>query len=440
MLTKKIILIFLLVAGVGWSQTKKWTLEDCVTYALNNNVSVKQSLLDWENAQIDKTEAIGNFLPTLNGNVSYNINTGANINPTTNQFENATFKSMSASANSSVPIFNGLANWKSLQRAKLTRLASEYSLQKMKDDVALNVANSFLEILVQKEQINLVENQIEITQENQKRTADLIEVGQLPAGDIYEIQATLATQEQQLIIAKNNELFARIALAQLLLLKDYATFDVVEETFAPEFSQVYAQTPEAIYQKSKEVVNDIKIAESNLELAQKDIELARARYYPTLSGFLGYNTRWSESDTVEFIDQLYLLDGTAIGLQLNVPIFNGLSTRSNVNRAKINKKRNELLVKQSELDLERNVYQAFNNATAAQKTFLANQKTVQARKMSFNFSEERYKVGLLNSFDYMQARLNYENAESDLIRAKYDYIFKTKILEYYFGIPITQNK
>ena len=439
MLLKKIVFFLLISSCSLYAQEKKWTLEECVNYALENNVSVKQSMLDWESSKIDKLEALGNFLPNLNASSSYNVNTGANINPTTNQFENSTFKSFSANANSSMNLFSGFSNWKRLQRSKLNALASQYRLEKMNDDIALNVANSFLQILLQKEQIKVLENQLEVSIENKNRTSDLIEAGQLPAGDIFEIEATIATQEQQLITAKNNELFAKLGLAQLLLIEDYANFDIADETFSPELSQVYSQTPEVIFEKSKDIVKDIKISQSNLELSKKDLGIARSAYYPRLSGFVGYNTRWSESQILTFHEQLYLLDGTAIGLQLQVPIFNGFSTRASVKRAKINVKRNELLVKQSELDLERNVFQAYNDAINAQKTFFASQKTVNARKQSYDFSKERYDVGLMNSFDYMQAKNNYENAEADLIRAKYDYIFRTKILEFYFGIPLIQN-
>lgn len=439
MLLKKVVIILLLSHATFFAQQKKWKLEECVNYALENNVSVQQAILDWESTKIDKLQALGGFLPNLNANASYNINTGANINPTTNQFENSTFKSFSANANSSMNFFNGFVNWKTLQRAKLNKIATQYRLDKMKDDIALNVANSFLQILLQKEQIKVLKNQLLISQENKNRTAELIEAGQLPAGDIFEIEATIATQEQQLITAQNNEFFARIGLAQLLLIEDYANFDVQEENFSPELSQVYAQTPDAIYEKSKEIVNDIKVAQSNYDLSKKDLSIARSSYFPRLTGFVGYNTRWSESQILTFNEQLYLLDGTAVGLQLSVPIFNGFSTRSNVKRAKLNVKRNELLLKQSELDLERNVFQAYNDAINAQKAYMAAQKTVNSRKQSYEFSKERYEVGLMNSFDYMQARTNYENAEADLIRAKYDYIFRTKILEFYFGIPLIQN-
>ena len=148
------------------AQEKKWTLQECVMHALENNISVKQALINWETAKVDKLEAVGNFLPTLNGSASYNVNTGANVNPTTNQFENSTFKSFSASANSQINLFSGFSNWKKLQRAKLNNIAYQYRLDKMKDDVALNVANSYLQILLQKEQVKVLENQILLTKEN----------------------------------------------------------------------------------------------------------------------------------------------------------------------------------------------------------------------------------------------------------------------------------
>jgi outer membrane protein len=194
MTTKKIILFLLLVGLQLSAQDKKWTLEECVDYAIQNNISIKQSELDLKTSSVDKLEAIGGFLPTLNGNANYSVNTGASINPVTNQFQNQTFKSFSASANSNIVLFNGLANWKTLQRAKLNKIANSYRLDKMKDDIALSVANSFLQILFNKEQLKVQLNQNLITKENLKRTQELIDAGSLPAGDIFELQATDATQ------------------------------------------------------------------------------------------------------------------------------------------------------------------------------------------------------------------------------------------------------
>ena len=440
MITKKIVFFLLLIGFQLSAQSKKWTLEECVDYAIKNNISIKQSELDLKTSDVEKLEAIGGFLPTLNGNANYSINTGASINPVTNQFQNQTFKSFSASANSNIMLFNGLANWKTLQRSKLNQIANTYRLDKMKDDIALSIANSYLQILFNKEQLKVQKNQNLVTKENIKRTQELIEAGSLPAGDIYELQATDATQEQQIISTENALLISKVALCQTLLLEDYATFDISDEVIDLPMSNITNETQEAILAKAKESVKDVKIALSNVDVAKKDVSISRSSYLPTLTGFVGYNTRWSESTPFNFEDQLSLFDGTAVGLQLSVPILNGFATRGRVQRAKINQERSEFQLKQAELDLERNVYQAYNDVINAKKSFEAAQKTLEARKQSFNFSKERYEVGLMNSFDFSQSTIAYENAQSEVLRTKYDYIFRTKILEFYFGIPLIKKQ
>lgn len=436
MIPKKTLFFLLLIGAQLSAQEKKWTLEECVDYAIKNNITIKQSELDLKTSAVEKLEAVGRFLPSFNANANYSMNTGASINPVTNQFQNQTFKSASASGNSSLVLFNGLANWKTLQRAKLNKIANAYRLDKMKDDIALSVANSYLQILFNKEQLKVQNNQNQITKENLKRTQELIEAGSVPAGDIFELLATDATQQQQIISTENALLISKVALCQTLLIEEYATFDISEEAIDIPLSNVTNETQEAILAKAKESVKDVKIAMSNLEVAKKDVALSRSSYLPTLTGFVGYNTRWSESTPFNFLDQLSLFDGTAVGLQLSVPILNGFSTRSRVQRAKINQERSEFQLQQAELDLERNVYQAYNDVSNAKKSFEAAQKTLEARKQAFNFSKERYDVGLLNAFDYSQATIALENAASEVLRTKYDYIFRTKILEFYFGIPL----
>ena len=436
---KTIFFLFLVSTQLS-AQEKKWTLRECVDYAIENNISIKQSELDLKTSDVEKMESIGGFLPTLSGSSTYSVNTGANINPATNQFQNSTFKSLSASANSSLVLFNGLANWKTLQRAKLNEIANNYRLDKMKDDIALSVANSYLQILFNKEQLKVQINQNKITKENIKRTQQLIEAGSVAAGDIYELNATDATQQQQIISIQNVLLISKIALSQTLIIEDYANFDTSDEEINVTLSNVENESQESILAKAKESVKDIKIALSNVDIAKKDVSLSRSSYLPTLTGFVGYNTRWSESTPLNFPDQLSLFDGTAVGLQLNVPILNGFSTRGRVQRSKINQEKAEIQLKQTELDLERNVYQAYNDLSNAKKTYEAAQKTLEARKLAFDFSKERYNVGLLNSFDFSQSSIALENAQSEVLRAKYDYIFKTKVLEFYFGIPLIEKQ
>jgi outer membrane protein len=439
MILRKILLLFLFTGLQMVAQGKKWTLEECVDYAIKNNISIKQSELDLKTSSIEKMEAIGGFLPSLNANANYSVNTGASINPVTNQFQNQTFKSFSAGASSNITLFNGLANWKVVQRAKLSRIANSYRLDKMKDDIALSVANSYLQILFNKEQLKVQINQNLITKENINRTKDLIEAGVVPAGDIYELQATDASQQQQIINTENTLFISKIGLCQILLLEDYASFDISDEVFDIPLTNISNETQETILVKARESVKEVKIALSNVDLAKKDLAISRSSYLPTLTGFVGYNTRWSESTIFNFADQLSLFDGTGIGLQLNIPVLNGLATRGRVQRAKINQERATYQLKQAELDLERNVYQAYNDVINARKAFEAAQKSLESRLQAFNFSKERYNVGLQNAFDFSQATLALENAQSEVIRTKYDYIFRTKILEFYFGIPLLKK-
>ena len=437
----KIICFFLLFVSISiHAQAKKWTLEECVAYALDNNISIQQSELDLKVSDVLKMEALGRFLPDISGTANYGINTGANINPATNQFENQSFRSASANINTGILLFNGLANWKNLQRAKINKLANTYKLDKMKDDIALSVANAYLQILFNKEQVKVLVNQNKITKENIKRTKELIDAGTVPAGDIFELQATDASQEQQIVNAQNTLLISKLGLAQTLLLKDYANFDIAVEAMDIPATQILFQTPEAIAIKARDVVKDIKIAATNYEEAQKSVSLVKSDYLPRISGFVGYNTRWSQSIPIGFVDQLSLFDGTNVGVQLSVPILNGFATRGNVQRTKISAERSKLLLDQAELDLERTVFQAYNDVLNAQKSYEAAVKTAEARKLAQNFSKERFDVGLLNSFDYSQALLTYENAQSEVIRTKYDYIFRIKLLEFYFGIPIIQKQ
>ncbi|MFN4197541.1 MAG: TolC family protein [Flavobacterium sp.] len=418
---------------------KKWTLSECVAYVLENNISIKQSELEVKTTDIEKMEAIGNFLPGLQGTANFGINTGANINPATNQFENETFKSASGNINSGVSLFNGLANWKNLQRSKLSKMAATYRLEKMKDDIMLNVANNYLQILLAKEQVKILKAQNQITQENIKQTRDLIDAGSLPAGDLYELLANDASQKQQIIVAENQLFFSKLALAQIMLLKDYYQFDVADEGFEVPLSTIYNETPENIAKKAKETVNDIKVAQGALDVAKKDLELSRTSYYPSLSAFAGYNTRWAQSIPFPFREQLFLFDGTTLGFQLTVPVLNGFASRGRVQRAKINIERNEYLLQQADLDLEQTIFQAYNDLIAAKKSYEAASATEEARKLAFDFSRERFNVGLMNSLDFNQSSMLFENAQAESVRAKYDLIFRIKVLEFYFGLPIIEK-
>ncbi len=458
------------------AQDKKWTLEECVDYAIKNNISIKSSELDLKNATINKKDAFGAFLPSVNANASHSWNIGLNQNITTGLLQNQTTQFTSAGLSVGVDIYNGLRNQLQLRKSNLAIIASQYQLIKIQEDIALNVANAYLQILFNKENLKVQQQQKAYNLTQLERTKQLVEAGVVPQGDLLDIKATAASDTQRVIAAQNALLISKLSLAQLLRFDDFKNFDIDENQIPSLNHEILMQSSESIAQKAKETRTELKIANSNVQLAEKDIAIARGAYQPTISGFYSFSTRAAYSDRVvgfqpdvnnptsaigyvdgtnqlvlqpnyspilgsplPLFDQFSNNKGQNFGVQLSVPIFNGFTTRNNVERSKVALERAKLNLSQQELDVERNVFTAYTDANAAKESFEAAGITLNARELSFNYARERYEVGLMNVFDFNQAQTLLVNAQSELLRTKYDYIFRTKILEFYFGIPLIKK-
>ncbi len=430
--------------AIAMAQQKKWTLQECVEYAIENNLTVEQAELDLENAIIDESDAIGALLPSLNGSVDASANTGLILDPTTNNLVNATIFSAQGNMTSSLTLFDGLRNYRRIERAKLRGISNQYRLDNIKDDIRLNVANAYLQVLSNKESLKVFKAQYAVTVQDLKRTEELVDSGVVPRGDLLELEATAANQEQQIVNAESLILISKINLAQLLQITDYENFDIAEEEFDIPPSDILDNSAKTIFDKALTFRNDIKFALSGVELAQKDLEISKGARYPTLGAFFNYNTRYSDrnnnpftGEPVPFKDQLYINDGISYGARLNIPIFNGWSVRNDIKRSKISVDIAQLEYQRTKLQLETNVNQAYVDVTSFYKAYEAAQKTLEARSLAYQYSKERFDVGLMNSFDFSQAQARVDNAEATLIRTKYDYILRLKILEFYFGIPIS---
>lgn len=477
---KSFLLIFALTTIVSQAQQKKWTLKECVEHALENNISVKQSQLEVELADIETMQALGNFLPTVNASANVSENTGLGFNPLTNNAQTTTFLSASGRVSLGYTLFDGLKNFKQVQRAKISKLAAQFRLTKMEDDISLFVANNYLQVILNKANLEVLNAQNTITKDQLVRTQDLVDAGVLPEGDILEIRANDASERQAIVNAENAVQVSLISLAQLLLIKDYQNFDIQEEGYDIVDEGISDKTVYEVIEKAKENRAEIKIAEETVKLAEKDVEIAKSAYLPSVSAFFGYDTRYSNATSFiqeidndnpvitqeigivqetgqsvigefpnsvtrrvgadPFIDQLYQNDGISYGLSLNIPILNGYSTKGNVKRNEINLLRTKNELEQAQLDLESTVYQAYVDANGSLKSYEAAQSAVESQELAYNYAKERYDVGLTNAFEFSQSKVKYDNAKIELNRAKYDYIFKLKVLELYFGIPAMELK
>ena len=226
-----ILLFFLLLGFQINAQNKKWTLQECVSHALSNNISVKQSALDIDLSDIEKSDAIGNFLPSVNASSTVSKNTGLSFNPITGDPETVTTLNVSGGVSLGYTLFNGLRNFRQVQRAELSKLASQYRLTKMEDDITLFVANGYLQVLLNKANLAVIETQNAVTLEQINRTNELVDAGVLPRGDLLEIKATDAGEKQRIAVAENAVQISLIGLAQLLLVQDYENFDIADEGF-----------------------------------------------------------------------------------------------------------------------------------------------------------------------------------------------------------------
>ena len=441
---------FVIILLFGFSiqaQTKQWTLEECVKYAIDNNISIKQIELDTKTADIGKKDAIGNFIPSLNSNASHSWNIGLNQDPTTGLLRNQTTQFSTMGVGVGFDIYRGMQNQNTLRRANLSIVAAKYQLTKIQEDIALNVANAFLQVLFNKENLKVQKEQKANNEKQLARSEELVKAGSVPRGDLLDIKATVASDNQRVINAENALLISKLSLAQLLQLKEFYDFDVTDDTAAKDENNILAQTPLTIYDKAKEQRTELRIAKTNLEIAEKNVAIAKGGFQPTLQGFYNINTRISYADTFDFQtgtsqpaapfgDQFTKNKGQTFGAQLQIPIFNGWATRNNVERSKVNLEKSKIAVEQEELTLQRNVYTAFTDAKGGLNAYESAISALEAREEAYKYAKERYAVGMMNSFDFNQSQTLFTVAQSEVLRTKYDYIFKIKILEFYFGIPI----
>ncbi len=452
-ISKITLLTLLFLSVLSQAQSKKWTLEECVDYAIKNNISIKQSELDAKSAAIEKSTAIGGFLPSLNINGSHSWNIGLNQNITTGLLENQTTQFTSAGLNSNIDVYNGMQNQNRLRRANLSIIATKYQLSKMKDDISLNIANAFLQILFNKENLKVQKEQLANNEKQLQRSQELVNAGVVPRGDLLDIKATVASNNQAIVNAQNALLISKLSLAQLLQLENFQDFDIVDVNYPVTESATLLQTPAAIYAKAKEERVELKIAKTNLEIAERDVKIAKGAYQPSIQGFYSLSTRAGYADRVVFdqsgnpsfqppysvLKQFDLNKGHSFGLQMNIPVLNGFATKNNVARSKIALDRSKIAFSQQELDLERNIYTAFTDAKGAMKAYESAIITLEARQEAYNYAKEKFAVGMLNAFDLNQSQSLFVNAQSEVVRTKYDYIFRVKVIEYYFGIPIIKK-
>lgn len=419
---------------------KKWTLEQCISYAYDNNITIKQQQLSVKSGENSLLQSKLKLAPSVNASSNYNIDFGRTENRVGNvvSIEDNTTQQFGASIRASMPLFEGFGNLNTIKRQQSDLQAAILNIEKTKNDIALNITSLYLQILFNQELLKVAQNQYDITMQQVERTSQLVDAGSLPLGNLLEIKSQAAREAYNITTQENLLTISQLNLAQMLDLEDYATFDV-ETPPLSEVSESMMAGSDDIYLHALSSMPEIKRKELMLNSSNLDLKIARGGLLPKLSLSGGWGTgvyKLQGDDTFDFSDQFKNNASTSIGLSLSIPIFNSWSAKLNTKNASLGVLNAEYELYSQKMTLRKEIQQAYADATNAMKKYISAAEAVKSYSESFEYTQKKYDVGLVTSVDYNTAKNNLTKSQSDLLQSKYEYILRTKILDFYMGNPI----
>ncbi len=444
------------------------TLQQCVETAIENNLLVRQSEYQAQSDKVTYKQAKGSQLPFISGNVNHGINQGRSIDPFTNTYANQQINFANYSINTSITIWNGSSIQNAIKQNELAAKASEMDWQQTKDNITINVILAYLQVLSAQEQLKVAQKQVEVTKNQVARLETLHASGAIAPAMLYDLKGQLSGDQLAVINGKNTLETARINLAQLMNVPYNANVQL-ENLGASGNPVLYDGTAENIYQTAEQQLAFIKAAEYRKQSAQKRYLAAKAQLLPTLSFNGGFGTNYSSvatrqellntadvatsqyvtvsgsklpvfapqnnylSQKITYGDQWTNNLNSSLSIGLQIPILNGLRARSNVNQAKIAEKRTSFEAQTVKTQLRQAVDQAYVNMNAAFERYLALKQQVEDFTVSFKAAEVRFTNGVNTSVEYMIAKNNLDRSNANFVAAKYDYLLRVKVLDFYQG-------
>jgi len=444
---------------------QSWSLQQCIDYAWEHNISIKQSEISQDIAKNNVTQSKGNLLPTVTGLVSQTYNYGLTVNPFTNTFANGEVTADDFALTGSFTVFGGLQNQNTIRQNEATYKASAYDLQSNKNNIALNIAQAYLQILLNMELLEEAKGQQEVSMQEVEHTEKLVDAGSLAKSNLLDIQSQEANDEVNTVTAQNQLDISTLALVQLLDLDSAQNFRIIRPEIAiPENPSI--DNPDIVYSTALTNQPDIHSAQLKWESSERTKAINQGGLYPRLSvtGSVGTGYSTANVTTVPTIDTIRgSLNGFPIsipfpseaeggiipfsqqfrsnrnesfGFRLTIPILNGLQSNIAYQNAKLNEQNAYYNYVTAQLNLRKNVQQAYADAFAALKKFHAEEKSVASLTESYGYTRSKFDVGAATALDYNTAKTNLAKAESDMLQAKYTYVFKLKVLDYYEGKPL----
>lgn len=435
-----ILLAFASCSVAAFAQT--WSLGDCIEYALDQNIRLRQQQINVENAQVNLLSTKLSRLPSINGSASeyYNIGRAQNREGITVDKGSA---QTSFGVNASVPVFQGMKILFQTKADKLSLAAATQDLEQARQDLSINITALYLQVLYAKEEELVARKKIEVNQDLLEKTRKMVEAGRSSESELYEAESSLAAAQSALIDAVNSRQTAILDLAQAMNYTEYVDFDIqTPEADDIVTSAIMSVAPvDTVYNDYIVRRPSVKAAELRLQQAQRNVKVAQSSYYPSLNFGASYSTGYYSMQAMasgngSFWQQLNQNGSPSIGLSLNVPIFNKLQTRNSVRIAKNNVRNQQLALEQEKLSVYKEVQQAYVNAMAAYHKYLAGLKSEAAAAKAFEFEKMKYESGRSTAYQYNEMNTKMANASSQLAQAKYNFLLRAKILDFYRGEPL----
>jgi len=431
--------IFLLLTSFAKAQ-EPWTLEQCIKYAFDNNISIKQQMLSVNMSEGRLSQSKLGALPNLNATIDHSYEFGKLLGKDSSKLGS---QSNQFSISSSVNLFNGLQTYNSIKKNQFDLKATLSDVDKVKNNIALSIASAYLQILYSEELVSSSEKQVELSKMQVDRTSVLVKAGSLPEGNLLEIEAQLSSDELQLVNAQNQRDLAYLTLTQYLDIKTPEGFKIQKPNLEGFEAKLVDLSPNGIFESAQQTMPQIIGANYRVSSAEKSLVIEKGGMYPSLSLTGSYGTRYfhylnyAYDKNDPFNSQFKNKATASIGFRLSIPIFNGWLVSNKITNAKISLNKSRLDLENEKNILYKDIQQAYTDAIAAQKKLKATQKSLLALTEAFRYSEQKFGVGLVTSVDYTTAKTKLSKAETDLLQAKYELIFKSKILEFYKGIPLS---
>lgn len=423
--------LFFVVTTISAVAQKQYTLPECIDIALANNRNIKQQEINRQQRELAYSQARTDLLPSINASVGQSFVFGRSIG-IDNVYENSNSSQFNLGIGADITIFDGLRMKHNIDSRKAEMYASEADLEIIQDDIVMSVSTAFLQVLLNKELLRISENQLESTNADYQRKRSLVESGKLAEGELSEVEAQMAREELNRVQAENNLKIALLDLAQIMELDSFKSFDIVAPSAESLINELTLIPSESLYQSALVNRPQIRSMQHRLESSEKEILMARAQYYPSLSfganmgtGYYNMNGRINDP----FSNQLRNNMSNSIGFNLRIPIFNKYQIKNSVSSARLTIANTQLELDKTKLELRKQIEQAYYNTVASASRWEAAKKSVAASNEAYRFTEEKHNNGRANSYELFLAKNNQTQALSEEAQAKYEYAFRLKILE-----------